>query len=69
MMKRKENLKDVKSEIPQKIAKIPIYNEVETEANVNFLKNNFFLIVKRFINQINKNFKNEFFYLFFLILV
>lgn len=34
MMKNKENLKDAKSEIPKKIATIPVYTEVEKEANV-----------------------------------
>ena len=36
MMKRNENLKDVKSDIPEKIAPIPVYTEVEKEANVNY---------------------------------
>lgn len=34
MMKNKENLKDVKTDIPKKISKIPIYKEVEKEAIV-----------------------------------
>lgn len=41
MMKNKENLKDVKSEIneiPKKIATIPVYTEVEKEANVILIK-------------------------------
>jgi len=34
MMKGKENLKDVKSDIPEKIHAIPVFTEVEKEANV-----------------------------------
>ena len=34
MMKRKENMKDINCEIPKKIAKIPVFTEVENEANV-----------------------------------
>lgn len=35
MMKNKENFQDAKCDIPKKIASIPVYTEVEKEANVN----------------------------------